>query len=365
VAGDDHPRGFASDNFSGAHPEVLAAVAAANEGHTPAYGGDPWTARADECFRREFGDEAFAFPVFTGTGANVLAMRAAARPFEAAICAETAHLHADECGAPEAVAGIKLLPVSTPDGKLTPELVASGIVGVGDEHSVQPRIVSISNSTELGTVHTAAETRALADLAHERGLLLHVDGARIANAAASAGASLAELTTDAGVDLLSFGGTKNGLLGGEALVVLRRELAEGLEFLRMQSMQLASKMRFVSAQLVALLEGDLWLRNARHANAMAERLADAVRGVEGLELSQPRQANAVFARLARPAIDELRRGLPGELPFYVWDERRDEVRWMCSWDTAPEDVDRFAAAVARAVERAVDADHPTKRADAL
>ena len=345
VAGDDHPRGFASDNISGAHPEVLAAVIAANEGHAPSYGADPWTARAEEVFRLAFGEAAVSFPVFTGTGANILALRAGARPFEAAICAETAHLFADECGAPEAVAGIKLLPVTTPDGKLTPELAATRIRGFGDEHSVQPRVISISNSTELGTVYSPEETRVLADLAHDRGLLLHVDGARISNAAASADASLAELVTRAGVDLLSFGGTKNGLLLGEALVVLRADLADGLEYLRMQSTQLASKMRFVSAQLVALLEGDLWLRNARHANAMASRLADAIEGIDGVELSRRPQANAVLARLERIAIDELRRALPGDPPFHVWDEHRNEVRWMCSWDTTTEDVDRFAALV--------------------
>jgi threonine aldolase len=347
-----HQRGFASDNFSGAHPDVLAAVVAANEGHSPAYGADPWTARAEACFRARFGDGAVAFPVFNGTGANVLALRAMTRPYEAAICAETAHLNVDECGAPESMAGVKLLAAPTADGKLTPELTATRIAHVGDEHAVQPRVLSISNSTELGTVYTRAETRALADLAHARGLLLHVDGARIANAAASLDVSLSELTTGAGVDILSFGGTKNGLLLGEAVVVLREELAGGLQFLRKQSMQLASKMRFISAQLVALMEGDLWLRNAAHANAMASRLAEAVGGIDGLELSRPREANAVFATLPHAAIDDLRRTAPGEHPFYVWDEERGEVRWMCSWDTTPYEVDSFAAAVAAAVAHA-------------
>lgn len=344
----EHPRSFASDNFAGVHPEVMAAVAAANDGHAPAYGADPWTARAQECFREHFGAGATAFPVFNGTGANVLALRAVLRPFEAAICAETAHLHVDECGAPEAVAGVKLLTVAAPDGKLTPELAATRVTDVGDEHSVQPRFVSISNSTELGTVYTRDEVRAIADWAHGSGLLLHVDGARISNAAAAADASLSDLTVGAGVDLLSFGGTKNGLLLGEAVVVLREGLADGLEFLRKQSMQLASKMRFVSAQLVALLEGDLWLRNARHANSMARRLASAVAGVDGLELPRRPEANAVFARLPRAAIDDLE----SALPFYIWDEERDEVRWMCSWDTTADDVDAFAAAVASACRRA-------------
>jgi threonine aldolase len=344
------PRGFASDNFAGAHPDVLAAVVAANEGHAAAYGADPWTAAAEGRFREHFGGGARAFPVFNGTGANVIALRAAARPFEGAICPETAHLNVDECGAPEAIAGIKLLTVVTPDGKLTPELARPRIARVGDQHAIQPRLVSISNATELGTVYRPEETRALARLAHEQGMLLHVDGARLANAAASTGASLAELSADAGVDVLSFGGTKNGLLFGDAVVVFRAELFPGLEFLRKQSLQLASKMRFVSAQFAALLEGDLWLRNARHANAMARRLADAVTGIDGVEITQPVEANAVFATLPRQAMEGLRSQLPDELPFYVWDERRGEVRWMCSWDTTDDDVDGFVAAL-RALRR--------------
>lgn len=342
-------RGFASDNASGAHPDVLAAVAGANDGHALAYGNDGWTAACEVLFRAHFGESARVLFVFNGTGANILALRAALRAFEAAICPETAHLNVDECGAPEAIAGVKLLTVPCPDGKLSPEAVAERVTRMGDEHAVQPRLVSISNTTELGTVYRPDEVRALAELAHDRGLLLHVDGARIANAAASTGASLAELTSEAGVDLLSFGGTKNGLLYGDALVVLRPDLAEGLQYHRKQSTQLASKMRFVSAQLSALLGGDLWLRNARHANQMASRLADAVAGLAGVEIVQPVEANAVFARLPRPAIDALLAALPTEQAFYVWDEARDEVRWMCSWDTAAEDVDRFAAAVSDAV----------------
>ena len=341
-------RGFASDNFAGAHPDVMAAIGAANHGHAAAYGADPWTAACVERFREHFGATARTFPVFNGTGANVVCLRAALRPFEAAICPASAHLAVDECGAPEALAGVKLLTVQTGDGKLTPELVDRAIERIGDQHAVQPRLLSISNATELGTVYSGSETRALADFARSRGLLLHVDGARLANAAAGLGASLASLTAAAGVDILSFGGTKSGLLFGEAVVVLDEELGDGLEFLRKQSMQLASKMRFLSAQLAALLEDDLWLRNARHANAMARRLADAVSSIDGVTLTQAVEANAVFATLPGPAIERLREALPGELPFYVWDERRDEVRWMCSWDTTTEDVDRFAEAVAEA-----------------
>jgi threonine aldolase len=346
----EHPRGFASDNFSGAHPEVLAALAAANDGHTPAYGDDPWTQRARTLFRHHFGDTAEAFQVFNGSAANVLALDALTRPFEAVICAATAHLNVDECGAPERIAGVKLLTVETEHGKLAPEHLAPLDVRRGDQHASQPRAVSISQATELGTVYTLDEIRALADFAHERDMLLHVDGARLANAAAALDAPLRALTTDAGVDALSFGGTKNGLLLGEAVVFLRPGLADRFEFVRKQGMQLASKMRFLSAQFEALLrDGDLWLRNASHANAMARRLHDAARSIEGVEIAHPAEANAVFARLPILAIERLRAELPGETPFYVWDEDTGECRWMCSWDTTPDDVDGFAAAIEAAV----------------
>jgi threonine aldolase len=346
----EHPRVFASDNFSGAHPEVLAALAEANDGHTPAYGDDPWTERARARFRHHFGDAARAFPVFNGSAANVLALDALTRPYEAVICAATAHLNVDECGAPERIAGVKLLTVETKNGKLTPEQIAPLDVRRGDQHASQPRAVSVSQASELGTVYSLDELHALADAAHERDMLLHVDGARLANAAAALDAPLRALSTDAGVDALSFGGTKNGLLLGEAVVFVRPELADRFEFVRKQGMQLASKMRFLSAQFEALLgEGDLWLRNASHANAMARRLRDATQAVEGVEIAHPVEANAVFARLPGPAIERLRSELPGENPFYVWDEETGECRWMCSWDTTPEDVDEFAAAVRAAV----------------
>jgi threonine aldolase len=344
-----NPRSFASDNNSGIHPEVLGAIAAANEGHVTAYGDDPYTAAARDCFRRHFGAEAEAFPVFNGTGANVLAIEATARSYQAVICPQTAHLNLDECGAPERIAGVKLLTVATRDGKLTPELAASRIEHVGDQHAVQPRILSISQATELGTVYTVEETRALADFAHEQALLLHVDGARLANAACSFGVELRALTTDAGVDVLSFGGTKNGLLLGEAVVFPHPELAEAFDFLRKQSMQLASKMRFISAQLEALLRDDLWSRCASRANAMAARLGAAIEPIGGVELAYPVQANAVFATLPPAAIELLRAALPGELPFYVWDEERGTVRLMCSWDTTEEDIDGLAAAISEAV----------------
>ncbi len=340
-----NPRGFASDNFSGAHPDVLAAVAAVNEGHVPAYGWDHYTAAALERLREQFGEEATPALVLNGTGANLLAMRVATRPHQAVICAETAHVNVDEAGASEAIAGVKLLTTPTPDGKLTPELAGRLAARIGEQHAAQPRVVSISQASELGTVYRPEEVRALADLAHERGMLLHVDGARLANAAAFLDASLSEITTDAGADLVSFGATKNGALLADALIVLRPELAEDLKYLHQQSAQVASKMRFLAAQIDALLSDELWLRNARHANEMAGRLAEALEGVDGVEITQPVESNAVFATLPRESIDRLREQLPGELPFYVWDESRGEVRLMCSWDTTSDDVDALAAAL--------------------
>ena len=338
---DPASRGCASDNNAGIPPEAMAAMAAANGGHQTAYGDDVYTARLQEVFQRHFGSGAQAFPVFNGTGANVVGLSAMTRRWSAVVAAESAHINVDECGAPEKVAGIKLLTVPTPDGKLTPELVDRQAWGWGDEHRAQPHVVSLTQSTELGTVYTPGEIRALADHAHERGMLVHLDGSRLANAAASLGVPMREFTTDAGVDVLSFGGTKNGLMLGEAVVVLNPELAPSLKYLRKSAMQLASKMRFVSAQLLALLEGDLWLRNARHANAMAARLADGVRGLPGLEITRPVQANAVFAVLPADVTERLQK----RFRFYTWDQHTGEVRWMTAFDTTEEDVDVFAAAI--------------------
>ncbi|MGH9128847.1 MAG: threonine aldolase family protein [Acidimicrobiales bacterium] len=335
-------RSFASDNHAGVHPEVLDAIAAANGGHQPSYGNDVYTARLGEVAAAHFGERAEIYPVFNGTGANVIALQSILPRWGAAVCADTAHIHTDENGAPERVGGVKLLTVAAPDGKLTPELVDRQAWGWGDEHRAQPLAVSISQSTELGTVYTPGEVAALAEHAHAHGMSLHMDGARLANAAAYLGTGLREVTTDAGVDVVSFGGTKNGLLFGEAVVVLNPDAATGLVYLRKMNMQLASKMRFASAQLIALLEGDLWLRSARHANAVAARLADAVRALDGVALSQPVQANAVFAVLPAGAADRLR----ATFPFHDWDRTTGEVRWMCSFDTTPEDVDRFAKAIA-------------------
>lgn len=324
---------------------MLEALAAANCGHAFGYGHDDRTRAVQELFAEHFGDGARAFVVFNGTAANVLSLRAACRRWEAVICADTSHLNVDECGAPESIAGVKLLTVSTEHGKLTPELVESRIERRGDEHAVQPRVVSISQCTELGTIYTQAEIHALAEHAHAHQLVLHMDGARLSNAAAALELRLGELSTEAGVDILSFGGTKNGLLGAEAVVFPKPDLAEGFEFVRKQSLQLASKMRFLAAQLEALLTDELWLRSARRANAMAERLAGSVREIPGLTITQPVETNAVFATLPASAIAALQEGFA----FYVWNERRAEVRWMCSWDTTEDDVDAFAQAVREAV----------------
>ena len=345
----EHPRGFASDNHSGAHPEVLARLAAVNDGHVDAYGDDPYTGAAEERFREHFGEQAVAFLVFNGTGANVLALLAMCRSYEAVICPQTAHLNVDECGAPERIAGVKLLTVEAPDGKLTPERVAERIARVGDQHASQPRVISISQATELGTVYTAQEVGALAELAHEHGMLLHIDGARLANAAAGLGVPLRALTTDTGADAVSFGGTKNGLLLGDAVVFLRPELARDFSFVRKQSMQLASKMRFLAAQFEALLGGDLWHRNASQANAMARRLAEAISAIDGVRIAYSVESNGVFVSLPGDAIERLRSSLPGELPFHVWDEAAGIVRLMCSWDTTPDDVDGLASALAAAL----------------
>jgi len=335
---------FASDNYAGAHPAVLDAVTAANGGWAQAYGDDVWTARLRDRLRELLGDVE-SFPVFNGTGGNVTALAAVLRPYEAVVCPETAHINVDECGAPERIAGAKLVDVPTPDGKLTPELLRGRLVGFGDQHHVQAKVVSISQSTELGTVYAPGEIAALAATAHEAGLLLHVDGARLVNAAEALGLELRALTSDCGVDLLTLGGTKSGLLGAEAVVFLRPELAADYLYARKQGTQLASKMRFISAQLLRLFDGDLWRETAGHANAMARRLGDAVAAVPGVRIAYPLQANAVFAALPRPVIERLHE----RYHFYVWDEAAGIVRWMCSWQTTTGDVDALAGALREAV----------------
>jgi threonine aldolase len=345
---DTAARGFASDNYSGVHPEVLAAIGAANLGHQSSYGNDDYTRRLQEVVRRHFGEAAEAWPVFNGTGANVTALQSVLPRWGAVVCASTAHINVDEGGAPERVGGLKLYAVPTPDGKLTPDLVDTEAWGFGDEHRAQPLALSITQSTELGTVYTVDELAALTRHAHDLGMVVHVDGARLSNAAASLSLPLRAFTTDVGVDILSLGGTKNGALGAEAIVVLNPDAAHGLAYARKFNMQLASKMRFISAQLVALFDGDLWLRNAGHANAMAARLRATLDGVPGITFAQPTQANGVFVRLPDGVADAVRQ----RFAFYDWDAPVNEVRWMCSFDTSVDDVDTFAALVTGAVAAA-------------
>ncbi|MEU9575725.1 threonine aldolase family protein [Streptomyces chilikensis] len=338
---DPSVRGFASDNYAGVHPEVLAALALANGGHQVAYGEDVYTEHLQQVVRGHFGATAEAYPVFNGTGANVVALQAVTDRWGAVICAESAHINTDEGGAPEQVAGIKLLTVPTPDGKLTPELIDRQAFGFDDEHRAMPQVVSITQSTELGTVYTPDEIRAICDHAHAHGLTVHLDGSRLGNAAASLDVPMRAFTNAAGVDLLSLGGTKNGAMYGEAVVVINHERVRRMKHLRKTSMQLASKMRFVSVQLEALLAKDLWLRNARHANEMARRLAEGVRAVDGVEILHPVQSNAVFARLPHAVTERLQK----RFRFYFWDEAAGDVRWMCAYDTSEDDVDAFVAAV--------------------
>jgi threonine aldolase len=332
-----HPRGFASDNNAPVHPHILEALRQVNEGHATGYGDDPWTAEATSRIASLFGGDAGVYLVFTGTGANVLSIAAATEPWQSVLCAETAHLHEDECGAPERFTGSKIIPLPHDHGKITPEIIDKELVGFGFEHHSQPRVISISQTTERGTVYTPAEIRALAELAHSHGMVLHVDGARIANAAAALDISLQEMITATGVDILSFGGTKNGMMYGEAVVILNKELEKDFRFIRKQGMQLASKMRYVAAQFLAYLKDDLWLENARHANSMAAALAQGASAVPGVTLLHPAEANGVFATLSRQHIPALQK----EYFFYLFDEKIPAVRWMTSWDTTTTDVEGF------------------------
>ena len=337
---------FASDNYAGMHPEVLARLAAVNEGHEISYGEDSVTEQLRGVIKGHFGDQASVYPVFNGTGANVISLQAMTNRWEAVICADYAHINNDEGGAPEKMAGFKLLAVPTQDAKLTPADLVQFVPHIGDEHKAQPKVVSITQSTELGTVYTATEVTALAKAAHELGLLLHMDGARISNAAAALGVPLRAFTTDAGVDVLSLGATKIGAMGAEAVVVLNAELDSSIKFIRKTSMQLPSKMRFVSAQILALFESDLYLRNAVHANTLAMKLYEAIADVEGIAVSRP-QANALFPIL--PV--EVTARLQEKFRFYVWNHQTGQVRWMTSWDSSEADIQEFAAAIRAEMER--------------
>jgi threonine aldolase len=338
-------RSFASDNNAPVAPEIVEALTAANDGDAPAYGGDDWTARAKQRFRDQFGAETDVYFAFNGTGANVAALSSLLRPWEAVLCPDTAHLQTDECGAFERFSGSKVIPIPTQDGKLRPADLEPYLKPV-DVHFPQPRIVSISQATEYGGLYELDELRALCGFVHDRGLTVHVDGARLSNAAAALGVALKVAT--AGVDLLTFGGTKNGLMLGDAFCFLRSGLGNGsASFVQKQAMQLSSKMRYIAAQFDALLAGDLWLKYASHANAMTERLAQRVQGIDGVRITRPVRCNAIFATMDRAAIERLQR----EYTFLVWDERLPEVRWMTHWATTPEDVDAFADALARSMAK--------------
>jgi threonine aldolase len=332
-----HNRGFASDNNSGVHPSIMETINRINTGHVPAYGDDPHTAAAIEKIRHHFGAGADVFFVLTGTGANSLGLKAATESWNSIICADTAHIHCDECGAPEFFTGCKLLTASTPDGKLTVEMIKRHMHGFDFEHHSQPGVISLTQATEMGTVYTPEEIREISDYAHSHGLMVHMDGARICNAAASLGLSLNEVSGGAGVDILSFGGTKNGMMYGEAVIFFNPLLSRNFKYVRKQGMQLASKMRYIAAQFDALLTGDLWLRNAGHANAMARMLAEKVSAIPGVEITQRVQVNGVFAMIPPEIIPELQQ----EYFFYVWNEQASEVRWMTSWDTTEKDIEGF------------------------
>lgn len=335
-------RGFGSDNHSGISPEILKAIADANVNHALAYGDDEWCARAEETFRVHFGPQAKVYFVFNGTGANVLSIDAMCRSHEAVVCAETAHINVDECGAPQRIVGCRLLTVDTPDGKLTPDLVRTRLHGFGFEHHSQPRAISITQSTELGTLYTLDEIRSLADLAHSYNMYLHMDGARLANASVALGCTFKEMTTDLGVDCLSFGGTKNGLLVGESVVLLNTALDVDMKYRRKQMTQLCSKMRFMAAQFDAYLSTGLWRRNAEHSNRMAQLLYSELLPL-GVRVMYPVQVNSVFVQLPSDVWHALQK----EYFFYDWDEAQNVVRWMCSFDTTEEDILSFVAALKR------------------
>lgn len=331
-------KGFASDNNAGVHPSILQALAEANTGHVPGYGADPWTEAATALFREQFGEDTEVLFVFNGTGANVVGLSAMVSSFHSILCADTAHIHTDECGAPEKFTGCKLLGIPTPDGKLTPELVKPYLHGFGFEHHAQPRVISISEVTEMGTLYHPGEITALAREAHDHGLFLHMDGARISNAAAALGLPFRAFTRDCGVDVLSFGGTKNGMLSGEAVLFFHPELASDTKYIRKQSMQLYSKMRFTSAQFLAFFKEELWKKNALHANHMARLLETEIRAIPAITITQKVEANGIFAIVPHEIIAPLQE----KYFFYIWNEQTSEVRWMTSFDTTEDEILDFA-----------------------
>lgn len=340
-------RGFASDNNSGVHPAMMNAIMDANHGHTIAYGDDPYTAQAISKFKENFGEDIDVFFVFIGSAANVLGLKAITETYNAIICADTAHIHVDECGAPERFTGCKLLTISTPDGKLTVDLVKKHMHGFGFQHHAQPKIISISQATELGTVYKPNEIKVLADYAHQNGMLLHMDGARLGNAAVSLNLGFKEFTKDVGVDILSFGGTKNGMMYGEAIVFFDKKYSQNFMYTRKQGLQLASKMRYISAQFNAYLSDKQWVNTAKHSNRMAQILAEKVGSITNVTITQKVEANGVFAIIPQEVIPVLQ----NEYFFYVWDENKSEVRWMTSWDTTEEDIINFSSRLKELAEK--------------
>jgi threonine aldolase len=330
-------KGFASDNNAGIHPAILKAIGEANSGHVTGYGNDPYTESAVRIFKNEFGNDTEVFFVFNGTGANVVGLSALTRSYHSVICAETAHIQSDECGAPEKFTGCKLLPVESMDGKLYPDMVGKYLHGFDFEHHSQPKVISISQVTEMGTVYRPEEIRALADLAHGYGMYLHLDGARISNAAVALDLPFRSFTRDCGVDVVSFGGTKNGMMMGEAILIFHPELARETKYIRKQSMQLFSKMRFVGAQFTAYFGNELWKHNAMHANRMAKLLESEILTIPEIKITQKTEANGVFAIIPRHIIQPLQQ----KFFFYIWNEPASEVRWMTSFDTAESEINEF------------------------
>lgn len=330
-------RSFASDNNSGVHPLIMDAIIQANENHAVGYGDDPWTAEATIKIKEVFGEEASPFFVFNGTGANSVALQAVTRSFNSIICAETAHIYVDECGAPGRMTGCTLTAIPTPDGKLTPELIRPHLQHFGVCHHPQPKVAYISQVSELGTVYTVEEVKAIADLLHAFDMYLHMDGARLANACAHLNCTMKQLTVDAGVDILSFGGTKNGMMMGEAVVSFRPEISEHLQYYRKQSAQLASKLRYLSAQFIPYLENNLWLENAMKANTSAAKLAEALNAYPQVQFTQKVESNQLFCTLPADILGELQK----EYFFYLWNEANHEARFVTSWDTSDEDIAKF------------------------
>lgn len=337
----EYKRGFASDNNSGVHPKVMAALSDVNVGHAIGYGDDPETQKLESRIRELFGEAAAVYPVFNGTGANVIALQSVCRSFDAIICAETAHINVDECGAPQKFTGAKTIAIQTIDGKLTPELIQPHLHGFGFEHHSQPKVISITQVTEMGTLYQPEEIQALSDLAHSYNMLLHLDGARIANAAIALNLPFKAFTADCGVDIVSFGGTKNGLMFGELVLFFNEDHHKYTKYYRKQASQLFSKMRYISAQFLAYLEDDVWKKNAAHANRMAKLLEEKVKDIPGIHITQKVEANGVFVIVPGKIIEPLQK----EFFFYPWDENKNEVRWMCSFDSSEQDIELFVKSI--------------------